>query len=124
MRLTLGLGNQRSVVGGSYSKSRIHCNTDPAKIEDLGEICYNYRYNYENYWREEGDCDLWDVVPMEMVEFLKILGQIHRSLKIFLSRWDLELPGDIDPDCYENLHGYIEGHDLSAILDLANGQAR
>jgi len=59
-----------------------------------------------------------------VTEFLKILGQIHRSLKIFLSRWGLELPGDIDPECYENLHGYIEGHDLSAILDLANGQAR
>ena len=98
---------------------RFRTNTDPAKAEDLGEICYNYRYNYENYWREEGDCDLWDVVPMEMVAFRNILSEIHRNLKIFLSRWGLILPNEeqTSHDCdeqdpneerYADLHGHDE----------------
>jgi hypothetical protein len=96
-------------------------NTDPTKIDDLGEDFYNFRYNYENHWREEDGCDVWDLVPPEMAELRTILGEIHRSLKIYISGWGLVLPKDPaapasdrdgaaddeddDISCWERLHG-------------------
>ncbi|WLS01028.1 hypothetical protein [Shinella sumterensis] len=111
------------------AERRVAFNLDPEQIADLGEDLHNHHANYEYYWCEEGGYDLWDVVPLEMKEFRGILGQIHRSLRIFLSAWDLVLPAedplmevsppgerdpsDEDEERYEDLFGVDDDEEIS-----------
>ena len=73
------------------AEQRLLTNIDASKDADLDEEFYYYCANYEDFWCEEGDDDLWNVVPFHMAEFRHILGAIHRELRIFLpSRLDRE----------------------------------
>ncbi|WP_315926857.1 hypothetical protein [Mesorhizobium sp. SP-1A] len=122
--------------GALAAERRVLTNTDPLQDADLDEELYYFRANYEDFWCEEGDHDLWDVVPSGMVGFRRILGQIHRDLRVFLSSSGLALPKelppmrfpsheidpeDIDPECYEDLHGFDDDGNISAIYALLHG---
>ncbi|CAM5289618.1 hypothetical protein ATER59S_00517 [Aquamicrobium terrae] len=77
-------------------------NTDPAKIDNLGEDYHNHVQTYRDFWQEEDGCDIWDVVPEDMEEFLSMIRRIYRDLKIVIPGWGLVLPGvDIDEEPYE-----------------------
>ncbi|WP_047462332.1 hypothetical protein [Rhizobium rhizogenes] len=107
------------------AERRLVLNTDPTKVAEIGEDLCNHRDNYQDYWCEEGDSDLWNFVPYGMAEFRNILSRIHRDLRIFLTAWGLELhkderpvsakpryafnADDIDDECYEDLHGTDDG---------------
>lgn len=119
------------------AERRFILNTDPAKVAELDEDFGNHRENYEYYWREPKGSDLWDHVPCEMKEFRLLLGRIERKLGIPIDAIGLELPqqeyptsapssvehdsDDIDEECYEDLHGYDEGEEFSAIYVFVNG---
>ncbi|MDX3925910.1 MAG: hypothetical protein QHC90_08915 [Shinella sp.] len=122
---------------GLAAERRFVLNTDPAKVAELDEDFGNHRENYEYYWREPKGAGLWEYVPFEMKEFRLLLGEIERKLGILIDAIGLELPqeehpvsappfvehnpDDIDDECYEDLHGYDEGEEFSAIYLLVNG---
>ncbi len=118
------------------AERRFALNTDPAKVDELGEDRWNHRENYCYYWCETRGNDLWDYVPPEMMGFRRILGQIHRMLGISIDGMGLELPEecgpgkpidynpvDLDPDYYDDLDGYDDGDEDTATdeLEKANG---
>jgi hypothetical protein len=85
--------------GALAAERRFKLNTDPAKVDDLGEGRFNYIQTYRDFWQEEDGYDLWNYVPPETDAFLYILRDIRRDLKIELPGYGLVLPGDeIDQD--------------------------
>lgn len=68
-----------------------------------------------------------DVAGEELCGLDKIIAQIHEETGVrfttYLSGWDIDRPDpdDLDPECYEDLHGLDSENPLSAIHLLVHG---
>lgn len=74
-------------------------------VEELGEIAYNYRHNYEDFWCEEAIaiCGMSSGGDDRVSPHPRRDPSQPEDIPLPLG---LVLPNDIDPECYEDLHGY------------------